>query len=454
MNQRVASWSKGAVFAAASMALYALSVWLVITLLLLVISMEEGATNLTGYAVPLAQAMVLLSQGVGFKAGAINLTIIPLGLTALLIWLLAGIARKRKLSAGAYVGGLMAWVAMNAAFTYGVSVGLLDGVGVVMLKTGLVFTVAFVLGTVPGGQAWHTVGEFVNRHMTPELRRVWTLGVALGGTLLAVYLVAAFIDLIVWTIYGYDAVQRVFELDAMGTGSRILTSICTLAWLPNLCLWSLSWMFGAGFKIGDVAHFTLWSDQSNGLPGLPVFGIFPRALGNDGLRTVLVSLPLIVSMVCAAAFMLLPSGFAIRAPHAGDDRATMVRKAIGFVYPLGAFCIAGVLVSLGSSCMFALSNGSLGAHRLAHVGVDVVASTRAVGQPTMTGLFAVWAAIIVLDAAIYGLRLGWMRLRPSKNSREPSEQDDGNRGDVQSTPRVVNSTPIIKEEQDDNKPAD
>ena len=454
MNKRVVSFFKGVAFAAASMALYVLALWLVITLLLLVVSMEEGATNLTGYAVPLTQAMVLLAQGVGFRAGAVTLSIIPLGLTLLLIWLLSAIARKRSLPVPAYFGGLLVWLVMNAAFTYGVSVSLLDDTIHVLLKTGMVFTAAYLIGTIPASQAWHTVSQFFHERMTPSLRRTWTLGLTLAGTLLAVYMVAAGIDLVVWIVYGYDAVQRVFELDAMGTGSRILTSICTLAWLPNLCMWSLSWMFGAGFHIGDVAHFTLWTDHSDGLPGIPVFAIFPQALTNDGLRTVLISLPLIIAVVCATAFMLSPTGFAIRAPHAQDDRQTLMRKAVGFAYPLGAFSIAGVLVSLASSCMFAVSNGSLGRHRLAHVGVDVVSSTRAVAQPTMTGLFAVWAAVIVFDTAIYGLRLGWMRLRPAKESREPSAQDDGKTMDVQPTPRVVNSAPITKEEQDDNKSAD
>ena len=126
MNKRVVSFFKGVAFAAASMALYVLALWLVITLLLLVVSMEEGATNLTGYAVPLTQAMVLLAQGVGFRAGAVTLSIIPLGLTLLLIWLLSAIARKRSLPVPAYFGGLLVWLVMNAAFTYGVSVSLLD----------------------------------------------------------------------------------------------------------------------------------------------------------------------------------------------------------------------------------------------------------------------------------------------------------------------------------------
>ena len=449
MKERCVSFVKGVVFAAASMALYALALWLLISLLLLVISMEEGTGGLTDYAFSLTQSMILLSQGIEFQTSAITLSVIPLTLTLLMVWLLASIARKRHLSWAAYFGGLITWMSLNMAFTFHISVGLLDNIGIVAVKTGFVFTVAFVLGAFPVSQSWQRIKAFVSQHVSRELRRALSLGVALGLTLLGIYVLLACIDVVVWIVYGADAVSKIFELDAMGVGSRIMTSVCSLAWLPNLCIWSLSWMFGSGFRIGELAHFTMWIGQSTDLPGVPLFGIFPQAIGNDGLRSFLLSLPLIVSLVCALAFMLSPTGFAIRAPRAGDDRATVVRDIIMFAYPLGSFCISGALVALGSSCMFALSNGALGAHRLAHVGVDVVASTRAVGHPTIVGLFVTWAAVIVADAAWYGLRLCWSHLRPAKNS-----QSTGNTADRQ--PRGVASAPIVadyattttKEEQD------
>ncbi|MFR0569273.1 DUF6350 family protein [Bifidobacterium apri] len=448
MKERCVSFVKGVVFAAASMALYALALWLLISLLFLVISMEEGTDNLTDYAFPLTQSMILLSQGIGFQSKTITLSVIPLTLTVLMLWLLASLARRHKLSLAAYLGGLMTWVSINMAFTYHVSVGLLDNIGIVAVKTGMVFTLAFLLGAFPVSQRYQRMKTFADQHVSRELKRALSLGVALGMTLLAIYMLVACIDVVVWIIYGWDAVSRIFELDAMGVGSRIMTSVCSLAWLPNLCIWSLSWIFGSGFRIGELAHFTMWIGQSTDLPGLPLFGIFPQAIGNDGLRTFLLSLPLIISIVCALAFMLSPTGFAIRAPHAGDNRDTVVRHVITFAYPLGAFCISGALVALGSSCMFALSNGALGAHRLAHVGVDVVASASAVGHPTIVGLFATWAAVIVADAAWYGLRLCWSRLRPAKNRSSTEHTADGQPRGVTSTPVNANMTTTTKEEQD------
>lgn len=448
MKERCVSFLKGVVFAAASMALYALALWLLISLLFLVISMEEGTDNLTDYAFSLTQSMILLSQGIGFQSKTITLSVIPLLLTLLMLWLLASLARRHKLSIAAYFGGLITWMSINMAFTYHVSVGLLDNIGIVAVKTGTVFTLAFLLGAFPVSQTYQRMMTFTDQHVSKELKRALSLGVALGMTLLAIYMLVACIDVVVWIIYGWDAVSRIFELDAMGIGSRIMTSVCSLAWLPNLCIWSLSWIFGSGFRIGELAHFTMWIGQSTDLPGLPVFGIFPQAIGNDGLRAFLLSLPLVISIVCALAFMLSPTGFAIRAPHAGDDRVMVVRNVIKFAYPLGAFCISGALVALGSSCMFALSNGALGAHRLAHVGVDVVASASAVGHPTIVGLFATWAAVIVADAAWYGLRLCWSRLRPAKNRSSTEHTADGQPRGVASTPIIANMTTTTKEEQD------
>ena len=81
MKERCVSFAKGVVFAAASMALYALALWLLISLLLLVISMEEGTGGLTDYAFSLTQSMILLSQGIEFQTSAITLSVIPMTLT-------------------------------------------------------------------------------------------------------------------------------------------------------------------------------------------------------------------------------------------------------------------------------------------------------------------------------------------------------------------------------------
>ena len=72
----------------------------------------------------------------------------------------------------------------------------------------------------------------------------------------------------------------------MENGSRILTTVAMLIWLPNVMLWAVSWLFGGGFAIGDLASFTLWLGQSKELPAIPVFGILPEPIADNLWRTV------------------------------------------------------------------------------------------------------------------------------------------------------------------------
>lgn len=82
-----------------------------------------------------------------------------------------------------------------------------------------------------------------------------------GVIMMGVYLVMGLITVIVWGVLNRSAMDTLFADIGMGTGSRILTTIASLAWLPNLCIWAVSWLFGAGFHIGELATFTLWIGQ-------------------------------------------------------------------------------------------------------------------------------------------------------------------------------------------------
>ena len=90
-----------------------------------------------------------------------------------------------------------------------------------------------------------------------------------------------------------------FELSGMENGSRILTTLAMLIWLPNLMLWAISWLFGAGFSIGELANFTLWMGQSNGLPAVPAFGILPEPIADNLWRTVMLEIPLGIAVLPA-----------------------------------------------------------------------------------------------------------------------------------------------------------
>ena len=139
---------------------------------------------------------------------------------------------------------------------------------------------------------------------------------------------------------------------ACRNGSRILTTISMLAWLPNLMIWAVSWTFGDGFSIGDLAEFTLWTGQGDGAPRLPLFGMMPQAVETDWVRIALMCIPLASAFATGMVVMLFNKGFHIRVGESGRNIDVKTRCA-EFCYPIAAFSITSAVVSVASSLLFA-----------------------------------------------------------------------------------------------------
>ena len=425
-------WLKGLAVAATSMIVYAVALGCYIALMLLVISMEEGGDNLSALSVPLTEAVVLLSQGIGFQAGAITLTILPLLLTVLLIALIASFATRFGTDIRGFVSGLVFWELMNVFFAHSVEVTLLDQLPGVMWKSALVFIVGYAVAAIPRSKLTSTLLEKVRAHVSAPVRRTLSIGTGLGMLLTGIYLIAGLVAVLYWCFANQSAVVKLYELSGMQTGSRILTTV--------------AWLFGSGFAIGDLASFTMWSGQGSALPGLPAFGILPQAVSTPWIRIALLCIPFVTGLLAGLAVMLFDRGFAVRI-NKPDQPIDVSRLIAGFAYPAGAFCIASALVAVLSSMLFALSNGALGTKHLAHIGVQVIASTRKVGQPTALGLFSAWLIILVGMAAVFGIR--WL-IRRAREARGASSEPNTIKRESTVVPRTVNSTINNKEEQGDN----
>lgn len=433
MIESLKQWGRGLLLSVLAMAIFAISLGCCIALILLVVSMEEGGDNLSAHTVPLTQAVVLLSQGIGFTTSSITLTITPLGLTALLVALIASlITRLRAFSPQALVGGLVGWLAINTMFRRGVEVGLTDDLGISLLKCAGLYIFAVICAICANKRLIHGVAQLIRDRLSTPIRHCLKRGLILAAALMGVYALCAIGTVISWVWMNHDAMAAVFDMAGMQTGSRVLTTIASLIWLPNLCVWACSWLFGAGFSIGELGSFTLWIGQSSGLPAVPIFGLFPNPVENDVLRTVLMMIPLAAALVLGLLAVFLPQGFAYR-PMRMMHEWTDKRMVLDLVYPAAAFCLAGALVAVCSAAVFALSNGSLGEHRLAHVGVDVVQSTQTIGRPTAVGLFAAWMTALVVTAAFFGI--GWISRRISQ-TRDAQTRDAQNH-DEHRTPRTT-----------------
>ncbi|NEG69113.1 cell division protein PerM [Bifidobacterium choloepi] len=416
-------WIRGLVVAAAPMLLFALATGFFMALALLVFAMEEGGASMSMYAFPLAKALVLLAQGVSFHAAGIVVGIVPLSLTFLLILLVRTFTARLCAKPQAWVSGTVLWVAMSLLCTRGLTVGLYDDGWIVALKSALVFTIGFLWGSLPSSALRLRAVGYLHSHVSEPVRHTVLSGLFLGVLLLGIYALVGLGTLVAWIVLDHGAVGTLFDLLGVKTWSRVLIVVMSLAWLPNLVAWALSWLFGAGFSIGSLASFTLWSGSGSDLPSLPVFGLFPAAVDSLAVINVVMTIPLVVSAVVAVVALLWRRGFPIRlrGRDQDPDPKTML---VSFAYPAGAFCIAAVVVSLLSSLMFLLSNGSLGEGRLKDVGVDVLASTQAVARPTAMGLFGAWLAALVVTAAVFAVRWALASRRAAASNAAPVAAGD------------------------------
>lgn len=478
MIERIRPWFRGIAVAAASMAVFAIAVGCFLALMLLVISMEEGGDNLSASAMSLTSAVVLLSQGVGFTVDPVNLTLMPLLLTVSLVLLVRAFAQRLTCGAGGYVTGLAAWLALDALFSKGTDAILDDALWLILVKGAAVFSLGYLMAALPVSVGLAATMERLRRSAGPQLLRAVRIGITIAVALIASYVTIGFISVIVWSVRNHAAVMHLYDLLGMGTGSRILTTIACLAWLPNLCVWAISWTFGGGFSIGDLGSFTLWIGQSTSLPSIPVFGVLPEPVADERLRIALISIPLVLGLLAGTLSIWSKRGFSIRAAGPAnpvDPKIVM----LDFAYPAGSFCIACALISLGCSLMFLLSDGGLGKERLAHLGVDVMQSTQTVARPAAFGLFAAWLLALIGVASVFGIRWIARRIRANRASaavpsddgttnaeKRPVKTDDRRPVDATGTSRtarIITNVPdhgqqqeaATKEEQDDkHEPTD
>lgn len=398
---RIISVCKGILCALCAMIVYAVPLGCFIALMLLVASIEEGSESLSSIAMSLTQAVVLLSQGTGFTIASVKMAIMPLLLTGLLIALIAQCLRRADTTPYTWVSGLVVWVALNQICVTETSLQLHDSALIVAAKTALIWLLGTAFAVLPSSRlvAWASQSW---RERVPESARVMVrIIVRLTVLVLAVLVLAGVITVVVWAVRGSSSMGKVFDLLGMGGGSRVLTTVSCLAWLPNFVIWAISWLLGAGFAIGDLATFTLWVGQSVKLPPLPIFGLLPQPIDNDNARlTVQIGVPVLFAL-CALLAMLLGAMRVRIVDFASRDEA----KRLVLLMIRHVLVLCGSLMTLLVVCCigFALSSGSLGDQHLASVGVDVAKSVGALGWNLRLGFLCAWLAVATITALIYGI---------------------------------------------------
>lgn len=360
-----------------------------------------------GNLVPLALTLhddFLVETGLPEGAGSFVLSLAPLAF-AVLVAVFAARSGRRALGSGRWLTGVAAGTATTALaalianVTAGNPVAAVDPWLAVLLPT-LVYAVPMLLGAVTG--AWSEGDEgLVDRlhDLADRLPSGWrelpALAARGGGIALAgVIGFAALAIAVAVPLRGGEAIA-LYESSQVDLLGAILLTLAQLAYLPTMIGWSVSWMAGPGFALGAGTGVTPVATQLGVLPGVPMLGLLPE--NGSPLLLLSVLAPVVAG---ALAGWGVRTAFRAEARAEGADHEPVAPRAL---LAAGIALIAGA----GGALIAALTSGSMGPDRLAHVGPEPGAVALAVGLEVLLG-----AATLLLAPRSYTSRLdrlasGW-----------------------------------------------
>jgi hypothetical protein len=349
-------------------------------------------------------AAVVAATGLAAAADPFFVTIAPLAMTAFTVIMgaRAGIrAAATRYWQSAVASALATVLVLNAlAALSSLSETLRPSLIQALLLPGLVYAVGLTIGVVRGRHripATHggAVGRLLSR-MQDRLDERFdrfdraVAAAALRGGLAAATgilgLSAVLLALLIMMNFGL--ITSLYQGAQLGVVGGAATTLAQIAFVPNLVVWTSSWLIGPGFALGAGSAISPVSTVVGPIPGLPILGAVPSGTFAFGFLGLLV--PVLIGY--AAAVLVRP-----RLVAALGGRS-IVRRLLAAAAGIGL--VAGVVLGL----LAWFSSGAIGPGRLAIVGPS----------PWLVGLFA---AVEVAIAAAIGMASG--SSRPSSTSDAP-----------------------------------
>ena len=325
------------------------------------------------HAVGVAAACWLLVSGGGFGADGVSVSLVPVLGWAGAVWLVAHSLRRAAALADRPTLGL-APLALGGYAAAQVVVALLALAGPARPTLGGLVTslgvpvTALLLDQARDPDEW--VAERLPTWLTRAGRpALWGLA-GLGS--------AALLLVLVQLVGRWSTVSGLYA--ALGTGmlASLVLTLLQLLFLPDLLVWALAVLSGPGFQVSAGGTVSLGGAQPGLLPMIPALGLLPPDGTNPGWAWLGLLVPVAVGVGVGRQATASWSRLAD-----WRSRAATTGAAVG-------------LVAVAVLVLAALSSGSAGEARLAHVGVQPLAVAAA-----LLGELALGAA----------LWLGWDTLR-------------------------------------------
>ncbi|WP_418968603.1 DUF6350 family protein [Alloscardovia omnicolens] len=376
--------------------LFALFVFLSSALFLLITAMETGS-DISNITSQFTASLIVISQGIAIKTDSLVLSITPLGLSFIAIRLLRTVFIRRRNTVIGNIASVVTWTLLVALTAVFVRRNIDSPMWAIFVYPSCMALLSYAWSCTRDSAEYAVCKTQIEGFFSATTRRTLIFGLRTARRILYVYAFIGIITFIIWISLGYQSVQKVFDMTHMGIGSQIMSSIFTLAWLPNLVTWALAWTLGATISIGSLGHFNLWIDQSTHLPPIPIFGILPEAVSTDIAQKIILLIPIVLIIMVGLYSEFIPSEHALIKP-----RYTL-RNMIDYVYPIGSF-ITSIIVTIPVFMLFIVSSsGALGRKNLAHIGLDFSHSLSSFGRPVQWGLILAWLVAIVIALGQSGI---------------------------------------------------
>ncbi len=343
---------------------------------------------------------------VGFPGAGTPFVVSIAALGFALLTMLLGVRAGRRIAETPYVRiGVVVAVLVFAGLSTAVTFSAVHHYARPSLWQGallptFVFTVALLIGA---GLATRRLARMPGRETRDGRIRAWWGSLPVGrrtvlaqslrggtATVTAVVLVSALL-LTVMFIVNYAQIIALYEGIHTGVLGGVAVTIAELAFLPNLVIWTGSWLIGPGFAIGAGSSVGPLGTSLGPLPAVPMLGALPTgdlAFGYLGLLV-----PVVVGFLVAV--MVRPA--VVRSLEGGTLRGGGIVAQPGASAPTAALALTGIGIGVVGGVMFGLlawvSGGAAGPGRLAEVGPDAL----------QVGLFA---ALEFGVPAVLGLLVG------------------------------------------------
>lgn len=302
-------------------------------------------------AARVAVGLWLYAHHVPLDIGTVSLGLVPLGL--LLLPALLSYAGGRQVARIVRPQNLpdVTRAVIPYALVYGVLAAVVAGVvrsDVVQPAPRTAFVAATLIAATCGGLGLLRASDLMPQAIAAVPRSVRDIGAAAAAGLATLILVSAVLTTLALAIGFPDAAEMYRALDAGWAGVPVLV-LLTMAFVPNLILWTASFTTGMGFPIGAEGMVSPQGIEYGALPVFPPLAAMPPQ-GQPG----------------AWAFLTLA------APLLGGVAVATVlhrRQRDEKVEHLAArAAVAGALSGAGLGVLCWLSAGSIGNQALAAVG--------------------------------------------------------------------------------------